>query len=767
LARRGRRRVDDSTTFFHDTLAEQVRSLRFQTIPRSLGDVSRLAAMMASAARATPPRVVAGRVPRLHGRARARGRLDRVRVPASAESARVIPDTPTVKFDPEVVGKESSHDARIASVNRTLGQWARSIETGSASSLSADATEAAEWVRQYLTLKIETGDVQLPRAQSKIAADGEVPQNLLLMFELGSVHAAYALQALCERNAQMCAKVAKLGAMDAIKNVVADDGAAEETTCAAAALVSTLVSRNDDVHRLMAKSRLVPVILNRMVLSPCVVSSGAKECASSYADFRGASADDYFSATVRDLSHNNAQQKLLIASGGVESMLTVMQSERRVARINAACALANLVGKEEGDVRMEADPTVVEEIVDTLRAALDAARVDGQSFETHKVLKSIASLATNDANKARIADAGALPLLVRALQEPQEAHSSTDAAQFWAATGLWNLAFDEAIRERVNMEPGVVDALEEARRTGSDDTKRKAKGALWMIKGDQASSEVAEVSEETLARLNGQGTVENATGQVMLSYEWRMQSQVLRLRDELMAQGFTVWMDVDRMMGSTLEAMAIAIEQSDAIIMCVTHRYKESQACRTEAEYAYTKKKHMIPVMLEKNYTADGWLGIIMGSKLYYNMHTIDEMQASLPGLVGEVRKVQQTSSAQGANGAAPPAAPAPAAPSADYSGGGKNGSAKKTSAEAPASADAVAVWLAGVGLGEYAEAFAGARLWGKSLAKFHEEIGFHNPADEKYHEKFKAVLGITSYGDRLLLLAELEEMFGEIKWRR
>ena len=87
--------------------------------------------------------------------------------------------------------------------------------------------------------------------------------------------------------------------------------------------------------------------------------------------------------------------------------------------------------------------------------------------------------------------------------------------------------------------------------------------------------------------------------------------------------------------------------------------------------------------------------------------------------------------------------------------------------ADAPASADAVAVWLADVGLGEYAEAFAGARLWGKSLAKFHEEIGFHNPADEKYHEKFKNVLGITSYGDRLLLLAELEEMFGDIKWRR
>jgi len=739
--------------------------------------------MMASAARATPPRVIAARALRLNGRARACGRLDRVRVPASAESARVIPDAPTVKYDLDVVGKESSHDAQIASVKRALGQWARSIETGSASSPSADATEAAEWVRQYLTLKIETGDVQLPRAQSKVAADGEVLHDLLLMFELGSVHAAYALQALCERNAQMCAKVAKLGAMDAIKNAFADEGgAAGETTCAAAALVSTLACRNDDVHRLMAKSRLVPVILNRLLLTPCDVDDGAnpkpeteaearktRSCAVSCADFNGASAEDHLSATVRDLSHNSAQHKLLMASGAVEIMLELLQSERRVVRINAACALANLVGKEEGDVRMEADPTVVEEIVDTLRAALDDARLDGFLFESHKVAKSIANLATNDANKARIADAGALPLLVRALQEPQEPHSSSDAAQFWAATGLWNLAFDEAIRERVNLEPGVVDALEEARRAGSDDTKRKAKGALWMIKGEQAGAEVAEVSDETLARMNGEGTVKNATGQVMLSYEWRMQSQVLRLRDELMAQGFTVWMDVDRMMGSTLEAMAIAIEQSDAIIMCVTHRYKESQACRTEAEYAYTKKKPMIPVMLEKNYSADGWLGIIMGSKLYYNMHTMDEMQASLPGLVGEVRKVQQTERpASGANGTAPAAPPAPPAPSADASRrGNKNGAARKASADAPASADAVAVWLADVGLGEYAEAFAGARLWGKSLAKFHEEIGFHNPADEKYHEKFKNVLGITSYGDRLLLLAELEEMFGDIKWRR
>ena len=87
--------------FFRDDKLQRVRWFPYDS---ALGYVSRLAAMMASAARATPPRVIAARAFRLNGRARACGRLDRVRVPASAESAKVIPDTPTVKYDLDVVG---------------------------------------------------------------------------------------------------------------------------------------------------------------------------------------------------------------------------------------------------------------------------------------------------------------------------------------------------------------------------------------------------------------------------------------------------------------------------------------------------------------------------------------------------------------------------------------------------------------------------------------------------------------------------------------
>ena len=41
--------------------------------------------------------------------------------------------------------------------------------------------------------------------------------------------------------------------------------------------------------------------------------------------------------------------------------------------------------------------------------------------------------------------------------------------------------------------------------------------------------------------------------------------------------GYQTWMDVDRMSGSTLEAMAKAVEGSAVVLMCVSKKYKESQ----------------------------------------------------------------------------------------------------------------------------------------------------------------------------------------------
>ena len=45
-----------------------------------------------------------------------------------------------------------------------------------------------------------------------------------------------------------------------------------------------------------------------------------------------------------------------------------------------------------------------------------------------------------------------------------------------------------------------------------------------------------------------------------------------------------VWMDVDDMQGSTLAAMAKAVEDADIVLVCYSQRYKDSDNCRAGKE---------------------------------------------------------------------------------------------------------------------------------------------------------------------------------------
>ena len=68
----------------------------------------------------------------------------------------------------------------------------------------------------------------------------------------------------------------------------------------------------------------------------------------------------------------------------------------------------------------------------------------------------------------------------------------------------------------------------------------------------------------------------------MLSYPWKYQSFMLRVRSALEEGGFRVWMDVDEVAGSILESMSTGVEKADVIVVCLCEAYKTSTACRTE-----------------------------------------------------------------------------------------------------------------------------------------------------------------------------------------
>ena len=663
---------------------------------------------------------------------------------------------PETLYDTDVVGHNKEFDAKLADASAVIHAWAESVECGDIESVTPEATEAAEWIRQALTAKIDKNDKDLAVKQSKTAgaSDGDNQGDLVLMAQYGSVHALLALQAMCHKNSVVCGRLVKSDDVFKVVKETLEHSPYDQVRCSAMALASAILGFNDETHKIAAKNKMA-ILVNQELARWCTVDDdGAATCTFEvgFQDLRGMDVCDHAGVTLRHLSTNAANHNMLKKIGCVDLLLNLMAAKEETSvRINAAVCVADIVGRDDMDSRMENDPTIIEETLAALEDIMDGNVVEsGITFEAHELLQGLANLANVDATKRRIADAGAVPLIVRALLEPQY---KWDLVMLYAAAALWNLSFDDAIKEEIKTCPGALDGLEEVNKVGSETTKAKARGALWMLNADDETEVDHKISEDKVKILTGGGSTANT--QIMLSYEWHSQTQAMALRDELVEEGYTVWMDVDRMMGSTLEAMAAAIESSDAIVMCVTNRYKESQACRTEAEYAYTRKKLMIPAMLQKGYKPDGWLGILMGSKLYYNMFNQDDIRNAMPAIRGEVGNSLGDKGGGGANGGA----------QANQNLSSQASVAKEI--KVPENKDSMALWLENHQLGPYIPAFKKEHMYGKALLKLHEEIGHGDPEKAAYHELFQNVLGITSYGHRLLLLAELEELIGPIKWKR
>ncbi|XP_011666616.1 uncharacterized protein LOC105439384 [Strongylocentrotus purpuratus] len=126
-------------------------------------------------------------------------------------------------------------------------------------------------------------------------------------------------------------------------------------------------------------------------------------------------------------------------------------------------------------------------------------------------------------------------------------------------------------------------------------------------------------------------------GHIMISYQHASQQRMLRVRNYLVERGYNVWMDVDNMEGDILESMAKGVERASVILVCMSHKFKESKNCKAEAGYAHALGKHIVPLMLEDKFVPTAWLGPLVGMKKYFPMFSDDLMKQQLPKLLKEL----------------------------------------------------------------------------------------------------------------------------------
>ena len=59
------------------------------------------------------------------------------------------------------------------------------------------------------------------------------------------------------------------------------------------------------------------------------------------------------------------------------------------------------------------------------------------------------------------------------------------------------------------------------------------------------------------------------------------------------------------------------------ILSCLSLKYKESANCRLEVQYSHQRGVDLIPLMMEVGYKPTGLLGLIIGTRLYFNFHPV------------------------------------------------------------------------------------------------------------------------------------------------
>ena len=70
----------------------------------------------------------------------------------------------------------------------------------------------------------------------------------------------------------------------------------------------------------------------------------------------------------------------------------------------------------------------------------------------------------------------------------------------------------------------------------------------------------------------------------------------------------------------------------------INHQLFSISLTFTEAQYAYKRKRPVIPLLVQDGYDPDGWLGLIVGTKLYYKF--CSDKDTDVEGLLKGIREI-------------------------------------------------------------------------------------------------------------------------------
>ncbi|XP_078689082.1 uncharacterized protein LOC144920639 [Branchiostoma floridae x Branchiostoma belcheri] len=106
----------------------------------------------------------------------------------------------------------------------------------------------------------------------------------------------------------------------------------------------------------------------------------------------------------------------------------------------------------------------------------------------------------------------------------------------------------------------------------------------------------------------------DCTHHIMISYCWRQQHKVRKIKKHLEKTGYRVWTDEVDVEGTLTGSMVKAIKEAAIVLIAFSKDYVKSQYCKQEALFAQDQKKGIVPLKM-KDYEPDDWLGLLLAGK--------------------------------------------------------------------------------------------------------------------------------------------------------
>ena len=287
----------------------------------------------------------------------------------------------------------------------------------------------------------------------------------------------------------------------------------------------------------------------------------------------------------------------------------------------ASGAAVALVGRNEGGkvLRREAVHAVLERL--HLYFDVDAAFSGLPPKMVMASFGRVSIMAISDANKKHMLEFEPLiDMLLECLIINDDNHrkgqDGADALQEASAGVLHELSLYGPGAAALRSHSDAVSTLHKLCEVGTKVSKERGAAALFELEEDKRPKQASPDTDDG----SGTGLVsgQKPPPHVMASYNWDHQGVILRVVSALQSRGYLVWVDTEQMKGATVDTMALAVEGSEVVLIGVSRAYKESSNCRMEAQYALQKKKALVPLMLTKRYEADGWLGLLLGTSMWY-----------------------------------------------------------------------------------------------------------------------------------------------------